>query len=549
MAFLLLLLLAAPSAQPSLSERILVAEDQRGATDADMTALRQGLRSQDPALRRQAIRAIGRLERPDLMPLISPYLTDANANVRIETVNAIGQLGRGPDGLTGAKGRLLARLKGEETPRVRGAIAATLGRLPFTAAADLKQAEDLIANSLPAGGTQTIAVVNLDEVAGAVEGLEALIRQHKLAATPRTITRLRAAATMEGRAQDGEQLTRIRRLARAALNAAGVAERSLLESGVADPDDEVRRLTMIAARAEIEGREEVLKKGLADREARVRYEALQTWGRAFQKESCAPILAAVRDQNPHVSLLAIDLAGGCAAEGRAASDTLHALAETVTANRNRWHQPAHALVSLAKLAPAEARTLLPLHVSHPVWQVRMYAAAAAGTLGAFDALATLARDPHDNVREAALGELVTHKRPEAVPLAIDALQRPDYQLAMTAARALGVPEAKERAVPALLSALERLTAAKRDTSRDARMAILDRLRDMGWYDGSGATPANLIDALRPYVRDFDPAIASKVAEVLQKWTQQPVAAAPQRLPVPPVSQSQWTRSAGSGCGL
>ena len=98
------------------------------------------------------------------------------------------------------------------------------------------------------------------------------------------------------------------------------------------------------------------------------------------------------------------------------------------------------------------------------------------------------------MREAALGELVTLKRPEAVPLALDALARPDYQLVMTAARALACRQAKERAVPALLQALERLTAEKRDTSRDARMAILDRL-EMGWSDGSGAAPANLIDAL------------------------------------------------------
>src|SRR5262245_1604395 len=82
-------------AQPALRERMLVAEDQRAATDADLAALRQGLGSRDPATRRQAVRAIGRLERPDLMPLISRLLTDPDGDVRIETVNAIGQLARG----------------------------------------------------------------------------------------------------------------------------------------------------------------------------------------------------------------------------------------------------------------------------------------------------------------------------------------------------------------------------------------------------------------------------------------------------------------------
>src|SRR5918993_5307736 len=115
------LLVAAPVvAQPALRERMLVAEDQRAATDADLEPLRQGLGSRDPATRRQAVRAIGRLERPDLMPLISRLLTDPNNDVRIEAVNAIGQMARGAEGLAAAKSRLLARVKGEETPRVRG---------------------------------------------------------------------------------------------------------------------------------------------------------------------------------------------------------------------------------------------------------------------------------------------------------------------------------------------------------------------------------------------------------------------------------------------
>ena len=71
---------------------------------------------------------------------------------------------------------------------------------------------------------------------------------------------------------------------------------------------------MVAARNDVEGREAVGDEGLADVNPRVRFEALQTYGRAFQKTSCDPVLTAVRDPNPHVSLLAIDLLGnGCPA--------------------------------------------------------------------------------------------------------------------------------------------------------------------------------------------------------------------------------------------
>lgn len=547
---LLALLVAAPAAaQPSLRERMLVAEDQRAPGDADLATLRQGLGSSDAAIRRQAVRAIGRLERPELISLVSRLLTDPNADVRAETVNAIGQLARGAEGLAAATSRLLVRAKAEPTPRVRGVVAATLGRLAYTTASDVQQVERVIAQMLPAAGTERTIAVNLDEIAGAAEGLEALIRQSgKISPpTPATIDRLRAASAMRGRAQDADVLARIRRLSLAALVAAGRVDGPLLQEGLDDADEEVRRLTMIAARAEIEGPDGILQKGLADANPRVRYEALQTWGRALQTRSCAPVLAAIRDQNPHVMLLAIDLLGnGCPEQDSPVSATLRRVAQAltsldrqvgamdgITASGTTWHAPAHALVALAKVAPADARPLLPLFVSHPIWQVRMYAAIAAGRLAAFDELENLGRAGNENIREAALGELVTAKRPEAIQLALDGLTHSDYQLVITASRALAVPAATERGVAALLKALQRITEEQRDTSRDPRMAILERLDAIGWYDGTGAAPANLAESLRPYLRDFDPAIANKTAEILQKWTQKPVAAAPQPLPRSP----------------
>jgi cyclophilin family peptidyl-prolyl cis-trans isomerase/HEAT repeat protein len=464
-------------AQPALRERMLIAEDQRAPTDADLAPLRQGVGSPDPATRRQAVRAIGRLERPDLMPVISRLLTDPVIDVRVETVNAIGQLARGPEGIAAAKSRLLARVKGEQTPRVRGVVAATLGRLAYTAAADVQDAERAIAPLVP----MMVTVANLDEIAGAVEGLEALIRQSAKLSPPSadTVSRLKAVSAIDGRKEDGETLTRIRRLARLALNAAGRVDRQLLESGIRDADDEVRRITMLSARAEVEARDFVIKTGLIDREPRVRYEALQTFARAFQAQACGPIFAAVRDENPHVMLLALDLLGnGCPATDRAPAMTLAPIAQTLAASRT-WHAPAHALVSLAKVHASDAMKLLDEYVAHPVWQVRMYAARAAGAMKDVDALAKLGRDRHDNVREAALSELILLKHPEAEFIALEGLRRPDYQLVMTAARALATPANKDRAVAALTAAHQRITAENRDTSRDPRTAIVTRLEALG----------------------------------------------------------------------
>ena len=128
---------------------MLLAEDARAQTDADLAPLRQGLRSRDPKLRRQAVRGIGRLEKAELIPLLTPVLADADADVRIEAANAMGQLARGAKGVADAKARLLARARIEKEPRVWAVVAATLGRLPYTTAADVQQVEAAIARVLP----------------------------------------------------------------------------------------------------------------------------------------------------------------------------------------------------------------------------------------------------------------------------------------------------------------------------------------------------------------------------------------------------------------
>ncbi len=542
----LLVLLAAPplalAQQPPLGLRMLLAEDARAQTPSELAPLRQGLTHHDAQTRRQAVRAIGRLERPDLIPLVTRVLADPNADVRAEAANAVGQLARGPKGVADALSRLLARARMEKEPRVWAVVAATLGRLPYTVAADVQRAEAAIAEVLP---TPTTTALSIDAVLGAVEGLEAMARQSGKIRTlsTTTVNGLRAAAELEGRAQDADKLTRIRRLATAALTASGAVTRPQLDAGMADADEEVRRLTMIAARSPVEGRETILAAGLKDSQSRVRYEALQTWGRQLAATSCAPVVAAVADADPHVSLLAIDLLGTACPAGSSPPAPLRALADALDPQGSAWHAPAHALVALARISPTDATARLPRFAAHPVWQVRMYAARAAGVLAAADVLERLGEDAHDNVREAALGELVTLKRPEAMRVALLALRRPDYQLVMTAARALTSPPARDEAVAALVDALARITAERRDTSRDARLAILARLHELGADGTVGSRPG--ADVLRPYLADFDPAIAARAGEIRRAWQLPSAPVAPRPLPRSAITQSAVDALRGS----
>ena len=367
-----------------------------------------------------------------------------------------------------------------------------------------------------------------------MRGLESLARTVRAKKLPplgeRTWDLLRWAATAQRPPADPRSAV-TRRLAMAALVTGNQATESVIERGLNDSDAEVRRFAAAATAtdARIEDRQRVLKIALADKEPRVRLEALRAWGRQLQKTSCAPVRAALKDASPHVQLQAIDqLGAACPANESPASD-LTAIANSLSNVPRTWHAPAHAIVSLARFQPDAARTALPRFVQHPTWQVRMYAARAAGVLGSADDLKALSADANDNVREAALTSLIDLQRPETAAVAIGQLSRPDYQLIITAARALEDKSNAPNATSALLTALSRITKEHKDTSRDPRMAILTRLQAYG--DVSQAVN------LEGYLKDFDLAIAQKAAEILTEWTGTPRVAAAQPLTPPGVTAS------------
>lgn len=529
----LMLLFGAPvAAQTPLRVRMLQAEEARGAGPDGVTALDEGLRSRDPQVRRQAVRALGRIERSDVIAKVVPVTDDPDPLVQQQAINALGQLARSPAAVAEVQALLLsleARVGSQTWP----VLAATLGRLPYENIEQVRRTETTLAKALPNGSDRSRGFPGL---LGATRGLEALVRMSRTIAPPteETIAGLRAAANIRPIDAEPVPLAQVRRLAWLALGTLGRVDEEMVQTGVTDADDEVRRLVVAAlgGEAAIESRRAFLQTALADAGPRVRHEALRVWGRQLQKTSCAPVQSALRDADPHVMLLAIDLLGAGCPEGESPASALQSIAMVLTGQPGTWHGPAHALVSLARVAPAEARTLLPKFVAHQIWQVRMYAARAAGVLGAVDELRTLAGDAHDNVREAAIGALAELRRPETVSVASEALARRDYQLVMTAARALALIPADERdrAATALLAALARVTAEKRDTSRDPRMAILERLQELG---SKAQAPR-----LEPYLRDFDPRVAAKAAEVLAAWTGITRVADPQPLARPPIDAAR-----------
>ena len=525
---ILLICMATPASAQSLQERMLQAEDARPTTEAGLAPLMEGLKGNG---RRTAIRAIGRLERPAMIPLVAPALADG-VGIRAEAANALAQMARTPAAVVEVQKLLLDRAAIDanlNTWEPWGEIAAALGRLPYDTAEQVAATEAVLAIGLPS--PDSMNDVDSAALVGSARGFESLARTVRAKKLPplgtRTWDLLRWAATAQRPPADPRSVL-TRRLAMAALVTGNQATSSVIERGLLDADAEVRRFAAAGAAtdAAISDRDVLLKRGMADSEARVRLEALRGWGRLLQKTSCAPVRAALKDPSPHVRLQAIDqLGAGCpAAEGPL---PLAAIAATLSTQPRTWYEPAHALVSMARTDRAEATAALPRFVTHPTWQVRMYAARAAGALGSVDTLTTLMRDAVDNVREAALTALIELKRPEAVTAAIDSLARTDYQLVLTAVRALEDKTHAPRATVPLLTGLGRITIEHKDTSRDPRLAILNRLQAYG--DASQAVN------LEGYLKDFDPAVAAKAAEILTAWTGQPRVAAPQPLTGPGVT--------------
>ena len=524
-----LLCVAASASAQSLQERLLLAEDSRAATEAGLAVLVEGVKS---GPRRTAIRAIGRLERPELIALVAPSLNDG-VGIRAEAANALAQLARTPGAVAQVQRLLIDRAAVDanlNTWESWGEIAAALGRLPYETAAMVADAEAVLVQGLPS--PDSLIETDAAAIAGATRGFESLARTVRARKLPplgsRTWDLLRWAATAQRPAADPRSAM-TRRLAMAALVTGDQATASVIERGLLDVDAEVRRFAAAAAAAASDSpltdREALLRRALADKVARVRFEALRGW-RRLQQLSCDPVIAAMRDADPHVRLQAIDQLGdGCPVSHGQPIKELSSLVETLNIQPRMWHMPAHALVSLARLSPDDARKALPRFVQHPTWQVRMYAARAAGVVTAIDALITLGRDTNDNVREAALSALIESKRPEAVAVALDALARPDYQLILTAVRALDDKAIAAKTTAPLVATLARITKDRKDTSRDPRMAILNRLQSLG-TTGDAA-------ALESYLRDFDPMVAAKAAEILTAWTGQARTASPQPL-TPPV---------------
>jgi len=422
----------------------------------------------------------------------------------------------------GVQQALLSAAAVEKNPEAAGEMARTLGRLPYHHADQVARVDRFLRQILLDQG------VGAASKAAASTAVELMARLHsKLFPVPEeTLAPLRNIATARSAKVKRSDL-HVRIPAMQALVTAGALDTDTVEVTIADAfSPELRRLAMLAlgsagSSVPEADRVDYLRNGLGDGEYRVRYEALRGYVRHHAKaEGCQPVMDMLLDPSEHVVLFALDALGDCADDENVVN-RLIGEARTPAAI-GAWRRESHALVSLAKRSPSHLEIPLVSHARHTVWQVRMYAARAAAAADQLTTLEMLAADPHDNVRDAVLGALRRLKGDGAAPHFIAALERSDYQLLRTAAREMAGLSGTPALAAGLVSALTRVTAERKDTSRDTRIAILERLRELG--------SVRFREQLLPLLRDYDPKVAAAAALTLRAWTGETFAVDPQLLP-------------------
>lgn len=493
---------------------LLIAADARPLARDSLTPIVDALGAEETELRVQAVRALGRLERPELVPVIAPVLQDADARVRAEAANALAQsVIRQPPG--DVRMILGNALSVEQDASVRGVLATSLGRLRVDAAADAADG--------------AVALAQAYENAAADARIGFAKGWHHLARQPASRDALASAAeAMRTLITDaaGEDLEarRTRTLVVAAMLAAGSATSTDLDGWASDEHAGVRREVAagVAATGDTAAGRRLLPALLRDADAAVRLEAVRAWGRlGLALPDCAPLDHAATDSVPHVALMAIDLLPACGGDA-ARTARLDSLAAALPAGADdAWHVAAHALVSLARIDAVRARPHLPHFAAHASPFVRAWAARAAGDTRDREILEGLAVDSAAIVRTASLRALAALDPRGADDLAIQALESDDGELLIAASEVLeGTSDTA--AHTALLNALERLGSQQRETARDPRSALLTRIEALG-------TPADTA-ALLPLLADYDAVIAQHAARVLEARTGSPRTPTPTPLP-------------------
>jgi len=523
----------AAAERPQLEERagsaalrtaVLVAQDARVDTAAHRAVIAQALASETPDDRVLALRAIARTQPSEALDAAVDALAHPSIDVRREAAFAVAQIASGSEAaLARGEAALRAAIGRERDALVFGALLEEYGRLPFVDHTSLDAGARLIRDAFVTRATSPDlpAIVRLSTARAAEAMARRSVRLKALVpALDELLSMLSERPEPAGSALRPDPVaTRTLRLAFAGLLALPTTADAALARAQQSPDAQTRRLGVLALARRDHVNRDALRTLLRDEAMIVRHAVVARLGTKMPEVA----RAALDDPHVHVRLAALQALG----------EARHCRNECVTrisawTRNGTWHEGAAALVSLARTAPAEAAAHVVRAAAAQTWQVRLYAARAAAFTKQADVLASLSRDPHVNVQHAALVAWREAALPGLASAARRALESDDGQLVLEAATALKGATPSRPLVRSLRAALVRLTAQGRETSRDPRIALLDRIDEL---DPQRA------DTLRPYLADFDAAVAARAQTLLTAWAGLAVVARPR--PVSRAAVPTW----------
>ncbi len=490
---------------------IVAAEDARPTGGPALVRLHILADSDSRFIRAAAVRALGRLENPDVADSLERALSDPAPEVRAEAANALAQAYFGVSGGE-ALGPLLERAEVEHDLTARAALASSMGRLVLNAV-DAERVSDALIEMSYAHGTDAPGEL----MEGVALGIDALSRSTGADVVHgRLARRLDALRLYADGSVTRQHQARVRALAVNVLGSAGLLDRERMRIALRDENVVVK--TAGARWIEMlppDQRGEALRQAMFSRSVPAQTEGLRfILSQPRTARTCEYLISGAQAPPPDLfvpvglRVLSIDGLAKACPDLIAQRDVLSTVAAPDQIDSIAWQPASRALVALAQIAPATVVDILPGHVGHSNPFVRTYAAQAASIIGDRSVLRMLLTDPASNVRTEALRGLTRLDGRAADRAAIEQLTIVDPQLVMTASAALaGSPEPDAGA--ALADALDRMSVERRETFRDARRALLDRLKELGGSE--------LSERLIPYLSDYDPLVAQDVAGVLEAW--------------------------------
>ncbi len=480
-------------------EAILRLEDRR----APASAFAQFVNQQNAAVQRRAIIALGRVQDPEAVPMLAPFLESSDAATRVEAAFALGQLAQSQSTTL-----LLQHLAAEKDLEVRLALIETVS----------KTAND---SALAAVSEQLLGW--LDDKIPIVRA-EAALAAARLA--QRGLKKMAWRAPLAHLLQDTDEEARW---------CAAYALMRLHFGNQQPPDSTVAQKLIVV---------------LGNRSARVRMQAARALGVMKAKSALAPLTEvgkndvdwrvrvnaaaaignldfpdllarlALHDTSEHVRLTALRVLG-TATERLQKNGTLKEaqpptefLKERLQESNSTWREQAVAATALAQVLRKDAVPDLAKYVEPPQALFRSRLAEALGTTGAVEAFPYLEKMSHDSATSVqiavleALPKLPASVQPKAMDIYLAALQSGDAVITAVAAQNLVADSLQRRHhAAAIISAYQKLQPP---IDAEAGQMIFDALAKCGDLD---ARPL-----LENAVQVPDKPLARAAAEALKKLT-------------------------------